>query len=290
MIQSRPIKSTPDKKSSMSLPPDWGDDALSKYMQKAISNVPATFIHNKSKYERLADIDCKFSTIYKGFRVDEWPTLLIVRAHVGYRVACQLTMSGHITESAPVLRSCLEYSLYALHINKNTAKAKAWQKAMESENKQDGDNSPPKSISRKFSMGKLKRTLKKADPELLPYVADLNQRTIDFGGHPNRMAMVPNLAHAENDGKSTVTTTLMHDNPLAIEGGMAFAAEAGFACLLIFKNIFPERFTGCGVDVTIEDLKQERSSQKDLYPKQRFLATLPKNLWMQIASRLTLFK
>ena len=158
MIQSRPIKPAPNKETSVLFPPGWGDDALSEHMGKAIHNTRSTFLRIKSQYERLACIDRSFLTICENLsnlsnQSVPWPSLLLmVRTHSGYRAACQLRISGQITESVPILRACLEYSLYALHISKNKVALEVWLN-------RDKDDASKTAMLRKFKMKKLQSTL-----------------------------------------------------------------------------------------------------------------------------------
>ena len=263
----------------MPFPPGWGDDTLSEHMGKAINNARATFANIKPQYERFIPVDHSFPVIYNNLPYNDlsafcdnwpnpwnnlpnsqvlWPAIFMMRAHSGYRTACQLAMSGQITESVPVLRSCLEYSLYALHMNKDKAALEAW-------NKQYGNYSPSKPISRIFCTRNLKNTLKKFDLKLSPVINDLYQLTINFGGHPNKMAIDLNLTFTQDDKNHKIKAKLLHGDPAIIELGMAFTTEVGFACLLIFKNIFPTIFKDHGVNVTVEVFEQNLPNRQKLY-------------------------
>ena len=248
----------------MSLPQGWGDDALSKHMGFAISNAHATFASIKPQYESLACVDLIFLTICSSFENDNelltmqalWPVAFMARAHSGYRAACQLAMSGQITESIPVLRTCFEYSLYALHISKHKTAMEVWSKQC-----YDNTSTSKQSISRVFTMRALKSTLEATDPKLLPHVDKLYQLTINFGGHPNPAAIASNLIPAKNNNEQhQINLALIHDDPQTIEIGMELAANVGLICLLIFEHIFPEPFKGLEINTTLDEIKQNLSS------------------------------
>ena len=235
------------EKAPMSFPPGWGDDTLSEHMNDAIHNAFSTFTHNKSQYEHLASLDRSLLTICSNLSNSQIPrpsTLLMIRAHSGYRAACRLVISGQITESVPILRAGLECSLYALHISKNKTALEIW-------NKYYDDDSLPKSLSREFTMKKLKSTLHAVGPQWVPLVDTLYQLTIDSGAHPNPMAIKFNLTRALSDGRFTIRTQTLHGNSETKETGMEFAITTGLVYLLIFGKISPELFKIHKMDSTI---------------------------------------
>ena len=138
VFQFLKAKPMPDKDPLTQPPPlNWGDDILSEFINSTLNNVFTTFVNSKSLYLFLADVDRIFFTACDNLKNVNPVTAhqkstnihhttakmiavrtLMVRAHSGYRAACQLAMQGQIAESFPVLRVCLEYSLYALHIEK----------------------------------------------------------------------------------------------------------------------------------------------------------------------------
>ena len=143
------------------LPPRWANDSLSVFMGKAFSNTLATFVNKKTEYEPLVRVDDAF-LIACQYQLDP-PNLicalLSIRAHSGFRAACQLVMNGQIAESFPVLRTCLEYSLYALHIRRNPTLGEAWLKRHD-------DEETLKTVKQDFTIRKVIDTLKDEDQKL----------------------------------------------------------------------------------------------------------------------------
>ena len=103
---------------------------------------------------------------------------------------------------------------------------------------------PRKSISRQFTMTKLKPTLYAIDPELCQVVTALYQQVIDFGAHPNHMAIASNLKL--NNESPELEVLILHDDSETSELGMEYVKKIGSASLLIFENIFPEGFKNRG--------------------------------------------
>ncbi len=115
---------------SMSLPPRWGDDSLSSFLDMAYKNVLATFVRKRRGHgvDLLIRIDQSFLRVGENLvnPSDTLGAVLLLRSHSAFRAACSLSMSGQVTEAFPVLRACLEYSLYALHINRQPDLGEVW--------------------------------------------------------------------------------------------------------------------------------------------------------------------
>ena len=110
----------PNRETIRTLPPRWADDSLSESMGNAFSHTLAAFVKKKTEYAHLVGIDDAFITACKNLSnpQDVLAAIFLMRTHSGFRAACQLAMNGQIAESFPILRVCLEHSLYALLINK----------------------------------------------------------------------------------------------------------------------------------------------------------------------------
>jgi hypothetical protein len=113
---------------SMRLPPRWGDDALSSFLNQAFQNTLATFVRKRQSFEMLLRIDESFLKIGENLSnpAGILGATLLLGSHSAFRAACRLATSGQAPESFPVLRACLEYALYALHINSNEPLREVW--------------------------------------------------------------------------------------------------------------------------------------------------------------------
>ena len=229
----------------MSLPPNWGDDALSKHMNAAINKGFMTFTSDKPGYEYLVLIDSKFSAISHYYPNFQWPLLFLAQARSGYRAACQLAISGQIIGSYPILRMCLECSLYALHINQDESALDIWLKRHESD-------ASKKAMKKKFLMEKLQSTLKHIDSELSKNIQTLYELCIDLGGHPNPTGMFRGVQLHEDMRKISISG-LQNDSD--ISQGIMSATGIGFSCLRVFAKIFPESL-GSDEDTFFEELQQ----------------------------------
>ena len=156
---------------------------------------------------------------------------------------------GSIAESFPVLRTCLEYSLYALHISRNPTLGEAWLKRHD-------DEETLKTVKQDFTIRKVIDTLKDEDQKLGIIVEDLYRRAIDFGGHPNERAITQNMTMTHDDGRTEIQQIYLHDDSIALDHGMKSVAQVGLSSLCIFRNIFPERFKNLGISAAIDELQE----------------------------------
>lgn len=240
-----------DHETFRALPPHWADDRLSDFIGQAFSNTLATFVNKKLQCQILVRIDGAFFTACQNLlNPQDWiGALLILRAHAGFRAACQLAMNGHITESFPVLRACLEYSLYALHINRNPELGEVWFGRHE-------DEESLKAIKQEFTIRNVKDTLRNTDEKLSQIVDELYERTIDFGAHPNERAITQSMTINRGDGRIEIQQIYLHGNSLALDHGMKTTAQIGLGSLCIFQNIFRERFDILGISAAIDELRR----------------------------------
>jgi hypothetical protein len=106
------------KETTMNLPPKWGDDSLTDFIKQAFGNVLAAFVR-KPSFGVLMAVDKNFMKIGENLvnPPDILAAFLIHRSHAAFRGACRMAASGQVTETHPLRRACIEYGLYALHIN-----------------------------------------------------------------------------------------------------------------------------------------------------------------------------
>lgn len=245
-----------EQETTRTLPPKWSDDNLSEHIETAFSNALATFVNKKPEYGLFVGIDEVYISACQDFKInppDLMSALFLVRAHSGYRAATQLAMNGQIAESFPVLRVCLEYSLYALHINKSPAVegepdlGRVWI--------QRHDDPAAKQASRNnFGTGRVFATLRECDRGLGESIGGLYERTIDFGGHPNERAVTGSMTMTDDDGRTEIQPIYLHGDSIHLDHALKTTAQVGLGCLFIFRHIFQERFEILGISADIEIL------------------------------------
>lgn len=156
-------------------------------------------------------------------------------------------MSGQATETFPMLRSCLEYALYAVHIHGNPSYAEIWERRHES------DASLAK--ARKCFRHKcVMETLARFDIELHKVVRQLYEQTIDFGGHPNARGVSMSMSTRFEGSEVVVRNQFLHGDSAALRHSLGCTIRIGINSLMAFRLIFKERFDDAGISDSIDAL------------------------------------
>lgn len=236
---------------TMKLPPNWGGDSLSKYIQDVHENRFATFVHKKQWFCRLAEIDTCFVTI-----LHEWlypnsrlTPLLMIRAHAAYRAACEHALAGQCADIYPQVRVALEYAAYAsfMHVHPN---------AEETWLRRHDDKSAMKSVKEDFKIVKLREAIKAKNRAIAEVFDTLYQRAIDFGAHPNERAVTGNLSVTKIDEHIEYKSMYFHKDGVKLDHGLKTTAQAGACVLEIFQDVFSARFELLGVKHTLLELRR----------------------------------
>jgi hypothetical protein len=236
--------------STRRLPSNWADDSLSEFINDAFGNTLATFAQKKPQYSILSTIDSCFDKITTNLSIttEVLEPLFLIRSHSAYRAGCQLAMSGQSTESFCVLRSCLEFGLYGLHIANDGNLGEIWLKRHETEESL-------KRVRGKFSNRAVIESLRTLDETLHETVKVLYERTIDYGGHPNERSITSNLTMKVDDEDLKIRQYSLAGDSLVLEHGLKSAAQIGLSALYMFRHIYREKFDILGVTPTLDKLR-----------------------------------
>ena len=237
------------QETQISLPPRWTDDPLSAFLNQAFGNTLATFVHKQPGFELLSNIDRCFVRI--GENLVNPPhiicAILLLRSHSSYRASCRLSVSGQVTDAFPQLRSCVEYALYALHINQNAGLDEVWLR------RHENDESRAR-VKKGFQHVTVMESLRNRDAELHRTIKDLYERTIDFGGHPNERAVTGSMEVLDDQGRVELKQIFLHNNSLALDHVIKTSAQIGVGSLLVFQHIFRHRFELLGLPDVLSTL------------------------------------
>jgi hypothetical protein len=158
------------------LPPGWAEDHLSEFLQASFKHILASFVHKKRKFNLLLKVD----EVYRGLGgnldnfEDPFAPTFLHRSHSSFIASCRLSMSGQVAETFPQLRTCLEYALYALHMNKNPSLSKVWvRRHMNKESRKESRQS--------FSHGNVNKSLKPTVTRVTPF-AEMANPAPRYGG------------------------------------------------------------------------------------------------------------
>ena len=100
-----------------------------------------------------------------------------------------------------------------------------------------------------FTIRRLKDCLAAVDGLTADRVGKLYDKTIDFGAHPNVAALAVAFRADDNEQRRQFEVIYLTADARVIRT-MKSVAQTGLASLLIFRNVFPERFDSAWTDRT----------------------------------------
>lgn len=232
-------------------PSGWGTDSLTEFMTYAYQNRYATFANKKDWFGRLIGIDACFEKVLRDWTnpTNEISASLFYLCHNSFRAACEHAAAGQVTATFPQLRVCLECAGYALHIHKNDGLDEIWLR------RQD-DDAAMQAVKSEFRQGNIRATIKSANQHAAKRYDNLYQRTIDFGAHPNEMAMTSNLRIVDQGDRKKLEHLYLQGDSLPLTHALKTTAQVGVCSLEILQEAVAERFELLGVRAEILKLRK----------------------------------
>ena len=232
-------------------PYGWGDDRLAGFLNLASDNVLGTFAQLRDEYDRLRRIDDAFVDFTDNLLNPQDPIapLLMLQAHASYRAAAELAMTCQSAPAFMAMRGCVESSLYGFYFHRNPNTFEMWVRRHD-------DDAARQAVRAEFTIRRLKDCLTAVDPATANSVADLYDKTIDFGAHPNVAALAAAFRAENNDQRRQFKVIYLTADPAMIRGTMKSVAQTGVASLLIFRNVFTERFALLGITERLTQLRR----------------------------------
>jgi hypothetical protein len=231
-------------------PKDWGSDKLTTFLDDARGNQFASFVEAHSHYEKIRDVDAAFVTICDNLlNPSNFSAAFLLLAHASYRAAAGLALS---TQSAPafaLMRQCLENSLYGLYISQHPDSFETWLK-------RNDDAATKQKMKDEFKIGALKEILESIDRSTHSVWSQMYEKTIDFGAHPNPAALVSAFKMHKGEKGIRFQVAYLTAEPEVIKGTMKSVAQTGLCSLLVFHDVFPERFDLLGITESIQKLRK----------------------------------
>lgn len=231
-------------------PEHFGKDSLSNFLETAQKNTYANFVSKTVEYQKLLDLDCAFRKIVENISQQEDTVygLLIMRCHSSFLNAIRALMSGAVVETHILLRSVLEAALYALHIDNDSSLFAVWINRHESRSALERCRS-------QFGFGRVIATLRTKNVALAERVSNLYDTTIDFGAHPNEMAVTSHLKLEKSDKRVTMKSNYLTGETVALLHAFKVTLEVGIEALSIFQVMRQKRFELLGIKEILEKTK-----------------------------------
>lgn len=232
-------------------PHGWADDSLTEFIESAHHNRFATFANKKDWSQRLIALDGCFVRIAKDWLNprDLLIPFFFLRCHSAYRAACEHAMVGQVTDAFPQIRASLEYAGYALHIHKNPGLAETWLRRHD-------DDAATKAVKNAFTVANVRATIEKANRHAARVFAELYERAIDFGGHPNERAITGSMKMTDLGDRKLYESIYLHGDGLALDHALKTTAQTGVCALDILQAVLPERFELLGVRADLLELRK----------------------------------
>lgn len=232
-------------------PPGWGKDQLSEFIDTARHNSFATFVNCPSEYRVLTEIGGLYRyAIHNLINTPEWfAAFFLLKSHSAYLGGAMFSISGQCGESYMLLRGCLEAALYGLYLSRHESRCETWLRRHD-------DEDSLKRVKKEFKIVNLFAELKTTDPATHESAKVLYDRTIAYGAHPNEMALTSLMKKTENGNIIRFDLNYLSGDTPAFRLNIKTTAQVGVCSLLVFKNIFRERFAILGIDEKIGKLKQ----------------------------------
>jgi hypothetical protein len=228
------------------IPPGWGDDELTKFLDHFRHHQFATFERKGPASQRLIRIDALFLRAVK-----DWvnpshplPANLLFRCHAAFRAACGLAMAGEVAETFPVCRVMIEYAAYAVHIYRDASLQAVWHNRHQ-------DAASMTNQRQAFSHGKVVTSVEAANRDAAQRFKDLYQRCIDFGGHPNQHAVFANMTLVE----LAIGHVYLHEDGVALDNALRNTAQCGMVSLELLQVVFNARFELLGINAEMLQLR-----------------------------------
>src|SRR4051812_41012938 len=83
-----------------------------------------------------------------------------------------------------------------------------------------------------------------------------HDKTIDFGAHPNVAALAAAFRTEDNEQRRQFKVIYLTAAPAIVRGTMKSVARTALASLLIFRNVFIERFDLLGITERLTELRR----------------------------------
>jgi hypothetical protein len=232
------------------VPPDWGKDSLSEFIETARHNTIATFANLPNQYKILENIHEIYKYITENLiNTPEWfASFFLLKSHSAYLGGVRLAISGQCAETYMALRGCIEAAIYGLYLSRNQESQETWLN-------RNNNAESLKKVKNEFQIGKLLSFLKSIDPLIHRVSVRLYDLTIDYGAHPNELALTSLLRKTEEKGMVEFNLNYLSGEGPAFRLAIKIAAEVGLCSLYIFKNVYKERFSILGIDEKLDTLK-----------------------------------
>ena len=241
----------PVQSPAKNLPPGWGEDELTKFLQAAYENQLGAFVQKAAAVQKLTAIDQQFVTAAKTLRGPQnlIEALLLVRCHAAFRAASGLAMAGQAADVHPQCRAMLEDAAYAVHVHRDAAIGKVWLNRHQ-------DAASLKASKKAFQHDAVVRSVTATNRQAAERFEKLYHHAIDFGGHPNERSVTGNMKMVKEPDQLTMLAVMQHGDGLEFDWALKFVAQCGMVSLELLQVIFDAKFELLGINAKMLALRR----------------------------------
>jgi len=232
-------------------PPDgWGEDHLSRYLDNAYNNRFATFFKKRGEYNLLSEIDHTFLNFTINWQADKDHILpsFFLRSHAAFLTSTEHLLGAQLGECYVGFRLSLEYAGYSILIRQNHDLAQTWLR------RQDSDKHR-QAVRQSFTHGAIRKSIKSIDPSLEIRFSELYERTIDWGAHPNELAVTSATTKLEHEDRIHILQQYLYGDGIQFDHALGTGQAVGLCCLNLFSHVFPERYAALNLASHLSSLE-----------------------------------
>jgi len=239
-------------------PPGWGNDELSRFIDLTHYEQLAIFATKKPQYAIIKTIDDCYKKIADNLinTKDITAANFLYRSHSAYRGGAVLALATQVNECFPLMRVCVECAGYALHIFDNKEVEDEDENLEKIWENRHRDKESLNNCRNCFNHSKIIQTVKAKDKKLAEVYNFIYQRAIDFGSHPNEMAVFGSMSIEKVESGVFFKHYYLHGDSLNTDHALISLARAGLCSLFVFQHIFKARFEILGLKPVLQGLKK----------------------------------
>lgn len=224
------------------IPPMWGEDSITSFLDGARENQFATFHNKKSQFNRLVSIDGALIKLLQDAKNPKpwFPATIMLRAIGTFKAACSLAAAGQVYEIGAMTRSLIETAAYAVYMAGNDSRAEIWLRRNDSPKHKEA-------ARREFTYNKVLKALESLDRDAAAVFKLLYEDAIELGAHPNEKGVFRSMKLQHESGSRTFQAVLLHEDHLNIDDALRRIEAAGLFALICCRLIWPVRCDLSGI-------------------------------------------
>jgi hypothetical protein len=205
------------------------DPTVAGFLRTARENESEAITHHEKFMAFLERVDQKFRCLMiAGTGDNVLARIMVLAAHAYQLSAIRVALSGQSPSAFTSLRASVECALYSLIMQEQEGADTIWANR----------NLDREACKRTFTASKGMKLLE-FDPNLKTLAQQVYDACIDFGAHPNPIAVLKNLQVEDAGDAWRVSLVSLHGvGSFPVERTLVACVETGLACVLIFSQVF----------------------------------------------------